>query len=326
MSGAGPTGAARGQPRYDSLFVCPHADDVVLACPARLVAETERGRRVLALALYERLGAEVTPAATALRDLGADFVTAGLAAPAENDHGRPTLRLGASDPDETEALFAAAQVLVELGPRSGATHLYAPLGLGESGAHRIAHAAALRAFASDTGRNLYLYEERPEAFVPGAVRTRLAALGARLPPAAAAGPEPGGLLLRLWRLSDPWRLRGEGGGLKRRLRSLRPALREWRRTRAWNPLRSLGPRLQPILHSADEETRDRVRAAVEAVLPRDRRGQARAARRFHALASAAARRFGAAYHAERLWLLLPSGEGLPELRHPLEAPESWSPD
>ena len=57
------------------------------------------------------------------------------------------------------------------------------------------------------------------------------------------------------------------------------------------------------------------------VLPRDRKGRPRAARRFNARAEKAARRLGAPYHAEKLWLLLPSGEGLPEMRHPLESAE-----
>ena len=35
----------------------------------------------------------------------------------------------------------------------------------------------------------------------------------------------------------------------------------------------------------------------------------------------AAKALGAPYHAERLWLFLPAGDGLPEARHPLEGAE-----
>jgi len=318
MSGPILPPGSEGRERFDSLFVSPHGHDAVLACPGRIVGESERGRRVLVLALFDVVGREPS-AAGILRALGAGYVTAGLPAPPAPGAGDPRLALRATSDDAEEVLFAAAQLLAELGPRSGATQLYAPLGLAGSAAHRLTHAAALRAFASETGRNLYLYEERPEAFAPGVVRTRLALLGARLPPAAAPGLERAGLARRLWRLNEPTRLRGEGRRLGERLRAFGPAVGEWRRARAWNPLRALGPRLQPIVHSADEETRDRARAAAEAVLPRDRKGRPRAARRFNALADAAAKRFGAAYHAERLWLLLPSSEGLPELRHPLES-------
>ena len=62
----------------------------------------------------------------------------------------------------------------------------------------------------------------------------------------------------------------------------------------------------------------RARAIAEALLPADRHGRPRAAERFNARASAAAKKLGGVYHAERLWLFLPSGDGLPEIQHPLE--------
>jgi len=123
----------------------------------------------------------------------------------------------------------------------------------------------------------------------------------------------------LWRANEPGRLRDEGGGLGHRLATLAAARRRWRSARAWNPLRAFGPRLQPIVHAADEEARTLAREAAELVLPRDRKGRARSARRFSARADRAAKALGAPYHAERLWLFLPSGDGLPEVRHPLES-------
>jgi hypothetical protein len=62
---------------------------------------------------------------------------------------------------------------------------------------------------------------------------------------------------------------------------------------------------------------ERARAIVEA-LPKDRggRGGDRSP-----CAAAAAKKLGGVYHAERLWLFLPSGDGLPEVQHPLELSE-----
>jgi hypothetical protein len=287
--------------RYDSLFIAPHGDDVALSCPARVLAENERGRRVLVLALFEPVGSD-TPAARAVRGLGADYASAGLASP----------------PDGEDVPLEAARLLTETGPRTGAVHVFAPLGLGASGDHRLAYEAAVRAFATEAGRNLFLYEERPEAFVPGAVRGRLALLGARLPPGAAKSAERSGLLRHLWRVNEPERLRGHAVGVGVRLRTLAGARRRFALARPWNPLRAFGPRLQPVVHVADEDARQRAQAIVASLLPVDRGGQPRAAQRFDARARAAAKALGGVYHAERFWLFLPSGDGLPEVQHPLE--------
>jgi hypothetical protein len=62
----------------------------------------------------------------------------------------------------------------------------------------------------------------------------------------------------------------------------------------------------------------RARATAEALLPRDAHGRRRAAQRFNARAAAGSKKLGGVYHAERFWLLLPSGDGLPEMQHPME--------
>ncbi len=72
---------------------------------------------------------------------------------------------------------------------------------------------------------------------------------------------------------------------------------------------------------ADEDARERARAVVETLLPKDGKGRPRAAQRFNARAAAAAKKLGGVYHAERFWLFLPSGDGLPEVQHPLELAE-----
>src|SRR5258708_35086179 len=87
----------------------------------------------------------------------------------------------------------AVKLLADIGPRIRPRHLYAPLGVGGHVDHRLTYEAALRAFAGEPGRNLFFYEERPEAFVPGAARIRLGLLGARLPPGAAHAAHRAGL-------------------------------------------------------------------------------------------------------------------------------------
>jgi LmbE family N-acetylglucosaminyl deacetylase len=304
--------------RADSLFVAPHGDDVPLSCPARVHTEAERGRRVLVVALFEPEGTD-GKAAEAVRRLGASYLGAGLP-PARDRRARhaPSSPATERGPEDEDVLIAAASLLAEIGPRVEAVHVHAPLGLGSSVDHDVAYEASVRAFASGAGRNLFLYEERPEAFVPGAVRTRLALLGARLPPAGESAAPRARLLSMLWRVNEPGRLRDDTGGLRGRLATIAAARRRWRTARVWNPLRAWGPRLQPIVHAADEEAQSLAREVAELVLPRDRKGRPRSARRFGVRADRAAKALGAPYHAERLWLFLPAGDGLPEARHPLE--------
>src|SRR5512139_2103145 len=244
---------AGGLERYDALFIGPHGDDVALGCPARLQYEAERGRRVLVVALFERIGGE-TPAAKAVRALGASYVAAGLPAARDRRAQRaPATRVTERGPEDEDVAFEAARLLAEIGPSTQAIHIYAPLGLGSSVDHLLTYEAAVRAFATESGRNLFLYEERPEAFVPGEVRTRLALLGARLPPGAARTPERVFVLRHLWRVNEPPRLRGGDEGLGERLRGVAEARRRFNLARPWNPQRAFGPRLQPIVYTADEE-------------------------------------------------------------------------
>jgi hypothetical protein len=303
---------------YDCLFITPHGNDVMLACPARLLGEVEKGRRVLVLALFEPVGASRTAEQSA-RELGADYVAAGFT-PAAERGGRLSVLAETGDRrlEDEDALAEAAAFLAEVGARSRAIHVYGPLGLGFSPDYSLTYEASARAFATEAGRNLFLYEERPEAFVPGAVRTRLALLGVRLPPGAARSAERSGLLRHLWRWNEPAWLRGESRGIGARLAALRAARQRLRLARPWNPLRAFGPRLQPVVHAADEEAMLRARAVAGQVLPKDRRGRPKAARLFNARVAAAAKKLGGVYHAERLWLFLPSGDGLPEIHHPLE--------
>jgi hypothetical protein len=305
--------------RCDALFVTPRGEDVLLACPARIGREAERGHRAIILALFEPRGGE-SQAARCAAMLGARYEAAGLVAAKRHGTAGPGLAPSRSAEDEAVAL-RATRLLTLAGRRTQAVNVFGPLGLVDAADHLLAYEATVRAFASESGRNIFLYEERPEAFVPGAVRARLALLGARLPPAAERAAEPAGLLRHLWAVNEPLRIRGRAVTLRERLARLAAARRRLRLARPWNPLRAFGPRLQPVVHSADEDALKRASAVAEALLPRDAKGRGRAAEQFRRRAAAAAARLGATYHAERLWLFLPSREGLPEAQHPMELAE-----
>ena len=196
---------------------------------------------------------------------------------------------------------AAAEALADARHRTRARQVYVPLGVGGHIDHRLAHDAALRAFDSGDGRNVFLYEERPEAFVRGAVRMRLGQVGARLPPGAAEAAddtEPGRVPPALPR---PPSLRGRPEGLG----GARAGGAGGRAALARGPVvaareRGSAPGSSPSLH----ETPDASLAAVRAMAA-EAAASPRAAERMSSLATRYARRLGARGHAERLWLLLP---------------------
>jgi LmbE family N-acetylglucosaminyl deacetylase len=145
-----------GLERYESLFIAPHGDDVALGCPARVLGEVERGRRVLVMALFEPVGSD-TPAARAVRALGADYAAAGLPSARERRaQDAPSSAMAERRPEDESVAFEAARLLTETGPRIQAVHVFAPLGLGASVDHRLTYEASVRAFATAAGRNLFL--------------------------------------------------------------------------------------------------------------------------------------------------------------------------
>ena len=304
--------------RYDALFISPHAHHVSFACAGRLLFERDRGSRCLVLALFE--SAESAPGAEpALAELGVDYRAAGLP-PARrrlakgDSFGEVAFARRAEDDDW---LAQAIRLLAALGPRVRPRHVYAPLGVGGHIDHRLAHEASLRAFGGEGGLNVFFYEERPEAFAPGAVRLRLGLLGARLPPGAARVPERAGLTRYLMSFHVAPTLRGDLRGWSDRLRATGSAAREWRLAKAWNPQRAFGPRFQPIVHPVEADRRPAVAEAVAAFLPTGGRSRDRARRRFESLSAGYARSLGTPGYSERFWLLLPSAEGTPEVHLPL---------
>ena len=208
-------------------------------------------------------------------------------------------------PADESCLGTAAELLNDLGYRTRARDVYVPLGVGANVDHRLAHEAAMRSFRSGDGRNVFLYEERPEALVPGAVRMRLAQIGAWLPPGAAQSAEDAGLASFLMSFHVAPSVRGDLRSWSERLQSTGLATRQWRAARAWSPMKGLGPRLQPVVHATRAEVElDRARSLVGQVTPGRERSRLRL--RLARLATGYAKRLGGEAHAERLWLLLPS--------------------
>ena len=192
---------------------------------------------------------------------------------------------------------AASPAIAEAGDEESPRGRAAPDG------HRAAHAgastssrrsasAARSTTSSPTRRRVRAFatEAGPQP-VPlrGAARGLRAGRGADAAGAARRAPSSrrrearrsaASLVRHLWRIeraatgcaAQPIPLSARGSAASPR----RGAGFSWRAP--WNPLRAFGPRLQPIVHVADEEARARAQAIVEALLPKDGKGRARAGR------------------------------------------------
>jgi len=298
----GPPEVASLQP-CDSLYVSPHADDVFLSCPARLLQEQARGASILLVTLFDDAGrapeAAVPGRASFLSRPGVQHLAVGLPAAPARDPAYATFRgltQGRQAVDE-DCLGRAVELLADIGHRTRAREVYAPLGVGQHIDHRLAHEASRGAFPPrGGGRNVFLYEERPEAFVPGAVRVRLSQVGARLPPGAVEAADRAGLARLLVRFHVAPAFRGDLKGWGDRIRSAGLAARQWRESRAWHPLKGFGPRLQPIVDAAAEPPAE----IGELIGPRSAVVEK--------LGRAYSTAVGGAGYAERYWLLLPARE------------------
>ena len=306
----------------DSLYVSPHGDDVLLSCAARLLSEASRGLRVTVVTMFAAAGGKAYFAVDAALDrLGVRRLCLDLPE-ASRRHGSYSAFEALTDhghPDDVGVVGVAAEALHDMGHRSRARQIYIPLGVGGHVDHRLCHEASLRAFESGDGRNVYLYEDRPEAFVRGAVRMRLGHVGAQLPPGAVRAAEDTGLAAFLLRYHVGPSLRGDLKGWGERARGARVAARLWREARSWKPGKGWGPRLQPLVHSADPASVDEVKALVS-----ESASSARAGERMAILAARYARRLGASDHAERLWLLLPDHAGSGRSSSAFQRSGSWS--
>jgi hypothetical protein len=283
----------------DSLYICGLANDVLRSCRASLARDRAEGARIAIAALF---GVPPPPTVEALANHGIAVYAFGLPTSHERHPNRRPIdgfaaELAAADDACREQ---AAQQLHDLGHRTRVRQVYAPLGVGGHPDRRIAHEATRASFRSGGGRDVFFYEERPESLIRGAVRVRLAQIGARLPPAAIDAADRAPLLPFLLRFHVGPSSRGEIEGGRERLRSLPVAARFWREGRSWQPQRARGPRLQPIVWEPSGESLP----PAPAVDPHT-----------DALAAAYGRRLRAGAHAERYWLLLPplAGDGWEDL-------------
>jgi hypothetical protein len=277
---------------YDTVYVSPHARDAAASCFERMTAEAGRGRRVLVVIVFT-----TEPGATGC---DADVLDLGLAAAPLRDPAYRSLRGVLFDrvPADAEAVERAAWAFNEVGHRTRAKRVYLPLAAGGHADHVVAHDAALRVFHGGAGRDVYFYEDRPYALVPGAVRLRLGQVGVQLPPEAVrVARGPGALRLALALPGAPHVREHARGPVERLACGLR-AVRAGLEARGWQPQRAFGPRLQPIIHDA----------AGPSAAPggADRDALCGASVPTVSWAAAYTHRLGVPAGSERYWLLLPS--------------------
>ena len=281
----------------DAVFVSAHEGEAALSCAARIDAERRRGRRTLVVTLFRAPDEEADPDGLSLGLADAPHRSADYAPLAEALFGHSAV--------EDDSLLAATHLLDEIFRRTRPRQIYLPLGVGGHVDHRVAHEAGLKALPLQPGCDVRFYEERPDALVPGAVRMRLGEIGARLPPGAVRVAHEGGMARFLVRYNAVPLRREKWRGVRERVSLTRLAARAWWDTRAWQPQKAFGVRVQPVVQAA--EGLEAVREAAQRF--EQRRGVSpRALRRLLALSAAYARRLGGKDWVERYWLLLPSRE------------------
>lgn len=292
---------------HEALYVSPHEHDVLVSCPGRMLSERAQGLRVLVVIPFSRpRRGDGGGAGGALEKLGFDVLRLGLPPAPErnafyNSYTRTTFERHLED-DRVQAELV--QLLTELALQTKARHVYLPLGADGHVDHRICHEAGLRALHEATGRNVFLYEERPQALLPGAIRMRLGALGARLPPAAADVRDDASLTRVAVSFNLAPFLAAERLGLMERARATGRVAAGYRAARAWNPVRAFGLRMQPVLETMEA---GEFEGLLHVLWSAERRLAGLFGSREHLAREAAryAKRLGGRAYAERYWLLLP---------------------
>ena len=260
---------------YDALYVAAYEGDAILSCAARLLGKIPR-LRILVVTVFECDATRFERRSSFARLPDVDHRE-----PPCEPWNPPVPR-----PDDEALVLKATALLEDVVRRAKPRHLYVPLGIGGHVDRLLVHEVALRTFQA--GRDLFFYEERPEAFVTGSVRIRLGEMGARLPPAAPRVEGEGSLVRFLLRLQTVPRFHGVVRGLSRRIRYMRLATRRWRDARLWRPQKALGPASSPSSTRRPSQV-ESVRALVRATAARF--GSRRAARVLR-LASDRPRRLG----------------------------------
>ena len=292
--------------RYDCLFVSPHPGDVTLSCMGRMLWERNRGLRALVLVVFA--GNESKEDSDLLDRFGFDEMRLDVpAAPRRQElytsfdavlHGR--------HPGDERQLATLRESVEAVILQTQARHVYLPLGVGGHVDHRLVHEAGAQAMPDAPGREIFFYEERPYAFLPGAVWIRLGQLGARLPPAAHLS-EATGLVQYLLRFQMASYVRAHARTVGERARCSRAALKQWMEARGWHPRRACGPRFQPVEHPLDAPALEVARELLQhhaadltlcTAAPRPRPAR-----------PAVVPRLKRRDEIERYWLLLPPLEG-----------------
>ena len=287
--------------RYEAVYVASDAPTVPLSCAARLLSERDRGLRALVVVVGPSPEPEEEAELRAALDFaGSDYL---LGCGIEDPPSPPALSVPLSVRADPEAQRVLAGFLEQTRLRTRPRRVYLPLGLGGRLTDRMIQDAGVEVFGAET-RDLLLYEERPAALIPGAVRLRLAQLGASLPAGVTRLPPSSPMRLVIGFLRAP-HLSARFGGVGERLRTALALVREWKATRGWRPRRAFGLRIQPVL----QEPHADAPRIVDFVKPRVPRLFG-SPKRMTSAVSRHRRTLGSAGSVERYWLLLPVREAV----------------
>jgi hypothetical protein len=300
--------------RYETCYVARDGPTIPFSCAGRIAAERSRGLRILVLCVgFPQEDPEVL---RAFDHLGADVLSWG------NPWNDPLPPLSESLPSKERGSEAwdqkLAPFLEEVWRKARPKRVYLPLGVAGDGLDRGIHEVGLHVFTSLETRDLFLYEERPGALLQGAVRMRLAQIGASLPPAASkvAGSSLFGTVLSFERAPH---LRERLPSWSERLRAATTLGREWLASRKWQPQRAFGPRLQPLFQEMTGAALGVPRLVPDLVSRRFG-----SERRLSALSLRYGRSLGHKEGIERYWLVLPGREALGAIAPGLPLPSEPS--
>jgi hypothetical protein len=188
------------------LIVSPHLDDAVLSCAGAIHTHVRRGDQVIVATVFTQGHEHAQRRAEDLRavaSLGAVALHLGLLDAPERLRCDRTHRALVEEAPLREADVAWVQGVIDAAIRRvRPTQVWGPLGVGGHIDHRVVHAAlgAHGSGAAASSDGVVFYEDRPYAFLAGAVRRRLSDLGLSL----LGPPESGTATARdLLRAPDP---------------------------------------------------------------------------------------------------------------------------
>ena len=291
--------------RYDVLWLSPHPFDALLSGTARLLRGHAQRLRTLVVTVFSG-NRDAAAADAAIERLGADHLVLGLDAAHRRQRAYASFTTRAFGGHESDAAChdALCRLAEDLGHRTKAHDVYAPLGVGGNIDHRLLHEASARVFPVGPRQNVFFYEDRPYCFVPGAVRLRLAQLAIRLPPASTDIGDRSWILRHAWAFMTTPVVRTNLPGVRERLRCLWFATRAWQRARGWQPRKAFGLRLQPVIDPLDDAFLQTMQETIAGLGPAVTRLTGPLSNQMRA-AAAYARRLRRSGPIERYWLRLP---------------------